>query len=115
MRNRTNRNRESEILWAALVSVLTAGWIVLCPMIMRWYVNTARIAERSGILERHPAAIVLTYVNDSFSLWFHELRHTVRDVTYVLQDLPYTLSGKSRPDVVYEYTCLPETDRGSDS
>ncbi len=115
MRNRTNRNRESEILWAALVSVLTAGWIVLCPMIMRWYVNTARMAERSGILKRHPAAIVQAYVNDNFPLWFYELRNTVRDVTYVLQDLPYTLTGKSRPDVVYEYTCLPETDRGSDS
>ena len=110
MRNRNSRNRENEILWAVLVTVLTAGWIVLCPMIMRWYVNTARMAERSGIPERHPAAIVEDYVTDGFSHLFYEVRHAVRDVCDILRDFPYHVPGEDRPDIVYEYTYLPMTD-----
>ena len=114
-RNRTNRNRESEILWVVLVSILTAGWIVLCPMIMRWYVNTGRMFDEKGILERHPAAVVQAYIKDRFPLWFYELRHTVTDVCDTLRDLPYLLSGEDRNTVVYEYTYLPEAEEGSHS
>ena len=113
--NRNYRNKEAEVLWVIVVSLLTALWIIVCPFIVRSYVAESRRSIRTDMMYRHPIAEIQanliydcaelsSYVIEEIPHYFYETRHTVKRVCTKLKELPQWLFAEETPPVVYEQT-----------